>query len=226
VKKLNIVYRGCNLEDPNTAQRSGRPANFSKIDCFNTLDRAIKNYDNVGKIIIIIDGARGYLSDFIQHAGYDVQYVSLNSNAKSLQYCYDVANQLDDLDNLYFVEDDYWHLPNALHIINEGVEMFGLVTGYDHRDRYTQQTDITYGQEYIFLSDSSHWRSAESTTCTWAASREVYEQIHTTASQHLLNDRSFFRTLITQNGLRLFTPIPAVSTHMMEDYISPFFICN
>lgn len=226
MKKLNIIYRGCNLEDPSTPKRAGRPFNFNKIDCFKTLDRAIKNYDNVGKIIILIDGAPGYLSEFIESIGYDVQYITLKSNAKSLQYCYEIANQLDDSDNLYFIEDDYWHSPNALQILNEGVEAFGLVTGYDHMDRYTQQTDITYGQEYIFLTNSCHWRSAESTTCTWAASREVYNQIHSTASYHLLEDRNFFRTLATQNNLRLFTPIPAVSTHMMEDYMSPFFTCN
>ena len=221
--KLNIIYRGCNLENPNESLRPGRSNGFDKRKCFDTLDRAIKNYNYVDKIFIIIDGEKGYLSDYIESKGYDVRYIDVKSNQRSLSYCYDLAHSLEDNNNLYFIEDDYWHTEDALTIINEGVEQVGLVTGYDHPDRYTNNDDITYGNEHIVLSKNRHWRAAESTTCTWACSMKIFSQIYNIANEELLEDRRFFRKLYLEKNIRLFTPIPAVSSHMMENYDSPFF---
>jgi FkbM family methyltransferase len=220
--KLNIIYRGCNLENPNEPSRPGRPKGFSKIDCFYTLHRAIKNYNNVNKVYIIIDGDKGYLSDYIESLGYKIIYIDAKSNEKSLKYCYELASSIDDDNNIYFVEDDYWHTENALSVINEGIINFGLTTGYDHTDRYTRTDDISYGKEYIKLSENHYWRTAESTTCTWAVSRTLYNKINDVAKEELLNDRNFFRKLYSRN-IKLHTPIPSVSTHVMEGYISPFF---
>lgn len=221
--KMNIIYRGCNIESPDTLLRHGRPEGFSKIDCFYTLHRAIKNSNNsVNKVFIVIDGDKGYLSDYIESLGYDVTYINFKSNEKSLKYCYDLASSLHDLSNIYFIEDDYWHTENAINIINEGVNNFGLVTGYDHMDRYTQVDDISYGKDYIKLSENHYWRTAESTTCTWAVSKEIYNKIASIAKEELLNDRNFFRKLY-QSNIRLHTPIPPVSTHLMVGGISPFF---
>jgi hypothetical protein len=226
MKKINIIYRGCNLENPNDSPRKGRPKGFDKRDCFDTLHRAISSCHCVGEIFIIMDGGRGYLSDHIESKGYTITYIDLKSNEKSLAYCYNLASNLQDGNNLYFVEDDYWHTEDALTIINEGVDYMGLVTGYDHLDRYTSTDDITYGKEYITLSQNRHWRTAESTTCTWACSAEVYSHIHNIASEELLEDRRFFRRVYMEKQIRLFTPIPAVTSHMMEDYGSPFFNYN
>jgi hypothetical protein len=223
--KLNMVYRGCNLEHPSETLRLGRPSGFDKTESFYTLHRAIKNSSIVDKIFIIIDGNKGFLSDYIESLGYEVVYIDVKSNEKSLEYCYDLALDIDDDNNIYFVEDDYWHTENAIDVINEGVNSFNLVTGYDHMDRYTRTDDITYGKEHIKLSENYYWRTAESTTCTWAVDRSTYSKIYNIAKEELLNDRNFFRKLYHQ-GIKLHTPIPAVSTHLMEGYISPFFKFN
>jgi len=222
MKKINIIYRGCNLENSNEPLRPGRPKGFDKTDCFYTLHRAIKNSNNINKVYIIIDGDKGYLSNYIESLGYEIIYINVKSNEKSLKYCYDLALSLND-DNIYFIEDDYWHTEDAIDIINEGVNYLELVTGYDHLDRYTRTDDINFGKEQIVITENRHWRTAESTTCTWAVSKELFTKIASLAQYELLNDRRFFRTLISQYNIRLYTPIPSVSTHLMEDYISPFF---
>ena len=225
MEKINIIYRGCNLESPKDPLRKGRPEGFDKTDCFYTLHRTIENSNNIDKIFIIIDGDKGFLSDYIESLGYDITYINVRSNEKSLKYCYNLASSIPDSNNIYFVEDDYWHTENALNVINEGINNFDLVTGYDHMDRYTRTDDITHGKEYIKLSENYYWRTAESTTCTWAVSRALYDKVADIAKEELLNDRSFFRRLY-QSNIRLHTPIPAVSTHLMSDYISPFFKFN
>lgn len=221
--KINVIYRGCNFENPNEPLRNGRPSGFNKTDSFYTLHRSIQYSKNIGQIYIIIDGDSGYLSDYIESLNYNIIYIKEKSNSLSLKYCYDFANLLEDNNNIYFVEDDYWHSENALDVINEGVNAFGLVSGYDHMDRYTQNSDITYGKEFIKLSENHYWRTAESTTCTWAVSKNIYKEIYDIASTELLEDRNFFRRLINEKNIRLHTPIPAVSTHLMNDFISPFF---
>lgn len=225
MNKLNIIYRGCNLESPDSTLRPGRPGGFNKIDCFYTLHRSIKNSSNIGKIFIIIDGSEGFLSNYIKDLGYEITYIDVRSNEKSLKYCYDLALSIDDNNNIYFVEDDYWHTEDAIDVINEGVNNFNLVTGYDHMDRYTRTDDITYGKEHIKLSENHYWRTSESTTCTWAVDRSTYNKIYDIAKEELLDDRNFFRKLY-HNNIRLHTPIPPVSTHLMENFISPFFKFN
>jgi hypothetical protein len=225
MKKLNIIYRGCNSENPNSPLRPRRPGGFNKIDCFYTLHRSINNSSDVNKVFIIIDGDKGYLSDYIESLGYEIIYVDFKSNEESLKYCYDLALNIDDEHNIYFIEDDYWHTEDAIHVINEGVNNFNLVTGYDHMDRYIRTDDITYGKEHIKISENHYWRTAESTTCTWAVSKEIYSKVANIAKEELLNDRNFFRRLYSHN-IRLHTPIPSVSTHLMIGGISPFFKFN
>ncbi len=226
MKNLKIVYRGCNLETPQEPLRQGRPQGFDKRVCFDTLHRAIQQSNRVKNVHIVIDGDAGYLSDHIENLGYSITYIDKRSNKESLRYCYDLAASLDGTDHIYFVEDDYWHTAHALDVIAEGIDFFGLVTGYDHMDRYTGVDDVTHGKDYIFLSNTRHWRTAESTTCTWACSRETFDAVKSIAKEELLEDRNFFRRLLSEKRRRLHTPIPAVSTHLMEGYISPFFNFN
>ena len=68
--KLNIIYRGCNLESPKDTPRPGRPVGFDKTECFYTLHRSILKSNCVANVYIIIDGDRGYLSDYIDPANY------------------------------------------------------------------------------------------------------------------------------------------------------------
>jgi hypothetical protein len=135
---------------------------------------------------------------------------------------YDIyLNEFKNRD-VYFVEDDYLHLPYSLSLIQEGVDRFNLVTGYDHTDRYTRIDDVSFQQESIVLGSTCHWRTAESTTCTWATrGGEWGEKIVNIAKQYLLEDRAFFRHLINSQ-IRLYTPIPGCTTHMNANQLSPF----
>jgi hypothetical protein len=112
------------------------------------------------------------------------------------------------------------HRPNSNSILEEGLNKFGLITLYDHLDRYTVSDDITKNCESIALTNSCYWRTAESTTCTWACKRETWEEIKDDAKKFNLNDRGFFRHLIQKN-IRLWSPIKAYSTHCMSHLLSP-----
>jgi hypothetical protein len=172
---------------------------------------------------VVLDGPRGELSEYIESFKHtNIRQINANGNAASLLQVYDIyLNEFKGKD-VYFVEDDYLHLPQSLRIIQEGIERFNLVTGYDHTDRYTRTDDASFQRESIALGSTCHWRTVESTTCTWATKGEGWgEKLVKIAKQYLLEDRAFFRHLINSE-IRLYTPMPGCTTHMNAYQLSPF----
>lgn len=217
---ITIVYRGSDLELENPPKRYGRPIWFSKINNFKSIHKSIcfSNFKNEIKLIALMDGNPSKLSDLIYSLGYDVIFNNSGSNESSLKFQYSYAKDLKT--DVYFLEDDYIHKENAMdHIIN-GVNKFKMVTGYDHSDRYTRTDDISKENESIFFYEGIHWRTCESTTCTWAVKNELLKEVLPVAEKYLLNDREFFRHLY-RCGIKLHSPIPGVSTHVHEPYMSP-----
>lgn len=211
---LDIIYRCCDAE-VNPPFKWVRPEWFDKIACLKSFINSInecKSYIN--KVIFVHDGPKGKLYDTIPK-DYEVICVDYKNNEKSLLETFKMADELKN--NIYFVEDDYLHLPHSIRYISQGVENFKLVTGYDHLDRYKRNDDITSGKESIAFSQKTncHWRSAESTCCTWATTKELWNGIvGEYAKYYKLQDRELFRNLYTKKYIRLWTPIPAVTTQV------------
>jgi hypothetical protein len=172
------------------------------------------------------DNNSSYLES-IKTANYFINEKYINSNSKNYNF-------------VYFVEDDYFHKENWDLYLIEGFKILkkyndwkstkggeyltpGIVSLYDHPDRYTRVDDQTAGLESILLTDLSHWRTAESTTCTWGTTKETFNEIYEDILRFGIKDREFFRHLYTMYGLRLITPIPGVATHLHLPFISPFF---
>jgi len=221
-----ILYRASNYELEGGTFKSNRPPWFSKQKCFKSIMDAFHASYRLGgqyELHVVLDGPRGKLSEYIEsfkHA--NVRQINANGNAASLLQVYDIyLNEFKGKD-VYFVEDDYLHMPHSLRMIQEGIERFNLVTGYDHTDRYMRTDDASFQRESIALGSTCHWRTAESTTCTWATKGgEWGERLVKIAKQYLLEDRAFFRHLINSE-IRLYTPMPGCTTHMNAYQLSPF----
>ena len=171
------------------------------------------------RIHVIWDGPDSPLLDYIKSSKPDgLMMVSENGTA-SINHQWPLADSLDG-DFLYFLEDDYLHVPEADEIFFEGADKFPLFTLYDHPDRYTRTDDITAGKDLLKITKSCHWRTAESTTSTWACSRELWPHISAWAKQCGCHDRLFFQELV-RRGTRLWTPIPGKATHSRSDFPSP-----
>jgi hypothetical protein len=219
---INIIYRFCN----NTCSpRHDRPHWFSKLRCFESIYQNFST-SNKYRIYCIQDGDDGELTDFIKSKKhiYDFINIDFKSNDKSLDFCLKYAGTIKS-GNYYFVEDDYLHRRNSNIILEEGLNKFNLITLYDHLDRYTAKDDITQNCESIDITNSCYWRTAESTTCTWACTRELWDIIKQDAINFNLQDRDFFRNLILKR-IRLWTPIKSYSTHCMDHFLSPLIDWN
>ena len=217
---LTILYRACDKELESIPTRVGRPSWFSKVNCFKSLHNSYLNckYKDQIKIIILMDGDKSILSDEMEKLDYTIIYNKVRSNYNSLQFQLDYSEKISE-GNIYFAEDDYLYTLDALDHIYTGVERFGLITGYDHPDRYTNNDDICLGNESIYFHEAKHWRTCESTTCSWAVSRNLISHIIPIAKRFGLEDRLLFRHLY-QNNIRLYSPIPGIATTVYEPVIS------
>jgi hypothetical protein len=197
-----------------------RPSWFNKIKCLKTFLNALeKSHNIISSVTFLHDGPIGELYNHIPKK-YKIECVDYKNNEKSLLRTFDIADSFKG-NSIYFVEDDYLHLENSIDIIYTGVQKLKLVNGYDHLDRYIRDDDITKDKESIcFISETNrHWRTAESTCCTWAATRDMWNSIKESARYYKLEDRKFFRNLI-KNNVRLWTPILGVTTQV-DDKLSP-----
>lgn len=216
---MDIIYRCCESEVVPPFKWI-RPSWFNKLECLNTFLNALeKSKDVISSITFLHDGIKGKVFDNIPKK-YNVECVNFKNNEKSLLRSFDVADSLN-ANSIYFVEDDYLHLPNSINLIYKAVQKLRLVNGYDHLDRYIRVDDLTKDKESItFITETNrHWRTAESTCCTWAATRNMWNLIKDSARYFKLEDRKFFRNLI-KNNIRLWTPIPGLTTQV-DDKLSP-----
>ena len=127
-----------------------------------------------------------------------------------------------DSDYIYFIEDDYLHLPNSSQVIIEGLERFGdqaNLTLYDHPDHYNKQEELINKYGLICLTNSTHWRSIESTTFTFAFKKQNFLKLKNTFKMCNLED-TLLHIQLLQRGLKLFSPMPGFSTHVNVPFFS------
>ena len=152
----------------------------------------------------------------------------------------------------YFLEDDYLHRRGARNIMFEAFEDLkaDYVTLYDHPDKYQNLKDPRYvwghgrvdieedgirkpgiiynvgKQDTVYVSKSTHWRTVESTTMTWATTaKNVVEDFQDLWSLHegqpLPMGGATFR-MLAEKGKKLYSPLTAYSTHAEEKWMAYF----
>ena len=202
-----------------------RPKWFCKKKAFKSFCDALDETPGID-VKVLHDGDGTELLNFIRLQNLPIipNKCNAKSNYGSLIETFHMADEAfrNGYESVYFVEDDYLHTDWALDTIFKGAETFGLVTGFDHLDRYIRDDDISFGKEHIAFSRKTncHWRTAESTTCTWACNKDTWYKIREDVYHYGLQDRNLFRALYNK-GIRLWTPIPGVSTTLDYTTFSP-----
>ena len=87
-------------------------------------------------------------------------------------------------DSIYFIEDDYLHLPGSKNVLVEGLEIGDYVTLYDSPDKYIDFVNggdnhyiMAGGEETrVLLTYSSHWKISVSATMTFACSMKTLQE--------------------------------------------------
>ena len=170
-----------------------------------------------------------YITKIIHH--------SAGSSAVSFREVlnFSLSNNFKDDDIIYFLEDDYLHLPGSYMAIEEGIERADYVSLYDHNDTYIPAsqggnvfvTDEGYSTfpTYVIRTNNFHWRTVGSTTMTFAVTKKILTEdkniwIKYTEGTYP-QDFKAFSELTTKIGRSLITPIPGLSTHCEQKWASP-----
>jgi hypothetical protein len=184
------------------------------------------------EVTIYADNVRDETLDWITKLGCTTIRTNGGSSAAGFRIVLDAALELPDNELVYFVEDDYLHLPNSRTVLLEGLERSHYVSLYDHKDKYIPAHNG--GNPYIdddaaevtkvFLTNSSHWKLTNSTTMTFATKVSILKEDAPIWKQHTSgtypHDFQCFLDL-RERGRTLATPIPGYSTHGEPMWASP-----
>ena len=185
------------------------------------------------ELIVIADNVGDETYEWLSSLDLNVKRTDFGSGAQSFNYVLDEAVKLDDDTTVYFVEDDYLHLPNSRKILMEGISLGAdYVSLYDHPDKYINGNQggnpfVEDGGEVtkVFRSESCHWKLTNSTTMTFASRVKTLKEdlgiMKTWTVGTYPDDFKMFLEL-RENGRTLITPLPGYSTHGETQWLSPF----
>lgn len=184
-------------------------------------------------------------------------YRTTNGNTNSFVFSWNMAYELvleygEDY-VFYFIEDDYIHRRGAKRVLIEAFEELNAdyVSLYDHPDKYQTTKDPRYVHGHgkidkdengirkpgiiynvpspcnLYISTSVHWRTACSTTMTWATTGknilQDYQDMIKLHTGKILPMGGDTFNMLKSKGKQLITSIPAYSAHAEERWL-PYFV--
>ncbi len=156
-----------------------------------------------------------------------IKKVSEGNGAATFRIAFNIALNYDRDDIVYFLENDYLHRSGSVEALKRAFTKFpdaDFVALYDHADKY--QSDYFWSiinlKSKICFDGETHWRSANSTTMTFAARISTLKKYKRVFLRHTKTapPRDYLIFLNMTNA-RLFTPIPSFSTHGETKYLAP-----
>lgn len=230
---MKILYRISDGSNVKTKLAFG-----SKIFCLSNFFDVFKNDDTV----IVADNCADTTLHELSKFNAKIIKTSLGS-LPAWRFCAEYAIKEFSEDSIvYFVEDDYLHLPESPTLIEEGLKLADYVTLYDHPDKYVDKENggnpyVRGGGERtrVLLSKSSHWKQTNSTTHTFAVKVRTLKEDKSvwwkhTEHYHGLNDFEGFKQLsgvgkisnyFSGKRRKLISCIPGRSTHIELAHLAP-----
>ncbi len=248
---LVTIYRISDFSNPEKV----KPSYASKEDCLRVYVREFTNKnlivlcDNVSEDTYrMVQKYAEKDNIYLTNNGNTGSFLASLDLAKRISEKEDLPNETI----FYFLEDDYLHRRGARKILVEAFEDLKAeyVTLYDHPDKYQNFKDPRYvwghgmvdveedgirkpgiiynegKQGTIYVSKSTHWRTVDSTTMTWATTaKNVKEDFEDLWSLHygqpLPMGGATFK-MLAEKGKKLYSPITAYSTHAEEKWMAYF----
>lgn len=240
MKKLKIIFRCCAVVR-NMNPNIPRPFGLTKEETIlKSLGSLVRSCEGLERRVAfdIVDDSSG--EDFIKKLSqmmeesklsYKIYQLNVKSNGGSLEYCYHLAEKCRE-EIIYFCEDDYFHLKNALPWILDAYDHNIVGTGEfavhptDYPDFY-----VKLYPSYIFIGNYCHWRSIPGTTGTCFVTRKTFNKF----KQHFFAFAEFNKNgwggevstiSLTWKEVPLIAPIKSLAAHMNDTTLPPFIDWN
>lgn len=221
---IHIFIRHCNVST--NSHGKIRPDWFSREGCLKNLLSTTKEKEV--KITAMFDG-EPTKDHFLNSYDIPTVFASGGTDGHSflnlVNYVYD--QNIDDEDIVYFLEDDYMHVPGWVDIMKEGFTNINAeyMTLYDHKDKYflPAYNNLT---SKVIATPSVHWRTTPSTTNTYACRFKTFKKHILIHREYCDLEKGYTRDhdkflRLWQEGSNLISCIPGYSTHVETPYLSP-----
>ena len=129
---------------------------LTKFDCLDNLKSIFHDWE----FICVADNCDHELLEKLKKDyQFNEFYETSLGNPGSFWKLFEIAlEQVNPEDILYFVEDDYFHMPDAPKSLIEGLTYFDYVTVYDHPDKYQSANRVVKSirkKKSVFRNNSS-----------------------------------------------------------------------
>ncbi len=197
---------------------------------YHCLENFLKNVHSPSRdeLVIIADKVSNETYEYLCKLGQSNQCLIIRTEfgngSATWRYVAQMAMKVNYDDQIiYFLEDDYLHLPGSREILIEGLGFANYSSGYDHPDKYINAS--RGGNPYVedlgevtkvLVGNLSHWKITNSTTMTFATTLKSLKEDWSIWDKHTRtehpNDFGAFLELYGK-GHHVVTPIPGCSTH-------------
>ncbi len=204
-----------------------KPEYVNNINC---VSNAVKTFPNATWKVIADNILPGTLEMLSKHnLSSNIQQVSVGHGAGTFNLALDYALTLPEEAIVYFLENDYLHVPGSEKVLKEGFDLGAeFVSLYDHPDKYVDGVNpyVQGGGEVtkVFLSNSCHWKLTNSTTMTFAAKVHALKKYEETLRKYTSTSHPHDFEMwieLREQGASLITPLPGYSTHGESAWLTP-----
>ena len=225
---MKVIYRISDI-----GYNKIKPDYINNESCLANAVRIFKDVD----WYIIADNVSKETSDMIEkYKSKDhIDYVEKGNGASTFNLALDEALTYDDDEIVYFIENDYIHLPNSTKIIEEGIELGApYVTLYLHPDKFIppqQGGNPEVGEDggyntNIYRGETELFGMFNSTTMTFASTvknlKEDEEILRKWTSGTHPDDFQMFLEL-RDKGKALMCPLNTYSSHGESKWLAPLY---
>lgn len=154
--------------------------------------------------------------------------INCGNGACSFRHALSYAlNNYQDEDIVYFLENDYLHLPNSYEAIVDGLQYYDMISLYNHPDKFMYgvnphvNKDNTY-TTFLRQGKYCHFYQVDSTTMTFASKVSTLKKYLPIISKHTSGTHPNDYDMFKEMKLKLATPVETFSTHGETFYLSKF----
>lgn len=226
VGKIALFYRICDF-----GYNKVKPEFITKEKCLMNAVKAFP-HEQVEWFVLADNVCEDTYRMILKYVPADkVERVNVGHGAGTFRMVYEKALELPDDTLVYFLEDDYLHLPYSLDnlISVASANPADYFTLYDHPDKYVNgyNPGVRDGGEVskVFFVKNRHWKKTNSTTMTFASFVDTLKRDKAifwrwTDTRHPY-DFQIFVDLALFSKAYLVSPIPSLSTHGETLFLAP-----
>lgn len=230
---LNIIFRMCDLVGASSASKRCFDVSKNKLvkKTLLSLRKCVENYKSALKIYCVADNCSEDIVSYFKSLFPDSELKELHvGNAKSFCECIELACQLPDGEQIYFLEDDYLMLnEDVLNQLNFNLAKLSLerdekiaIMPDDYPDRYRNGFIRTECR----ITEKSHFLKIDKTTCTFATYSDVVKKYKKTFLKFIDWPRVTEEKSVNRvwKKVPLYQPIPAWTLHCQTKSVVPIYL--